>query len=74
MSPKTEAALTTILLAMVTAPKTEITEAGEMWEADMEKLPGVGLPQIHALKARGILVARTGQIGEIGGHRFYSVA
>jgi hypothetical protein len=52
MSPKTEAALKTIALALITAP------AGEMTEAQLEQLAGVGLPQIKALKDRGILALR----------------
>lgn len=58
MSPKTEAALITIALALATAPAGELTEAGEMTEAQLEKLKGVGLPQIKALKDRGILTVR----------------
>lgn len=55
MSEKTEAALKTIALALITAPAGEHTEAGEMTQGQLEKLKGVGLPQIKSLTDRGIL-------------------
>lgn len=62
MSAKTENALKTILLALVTAP------AGEMTEAQLEGLKGVGIPQLKALKDRGILAKEyRGANGEVVG-------
>jgi hypothetical protein len=56
LTAKTEAALTAILLALVTAPATEVAEAGELAEYELEAMKGVGLPQLNALVARGLLV------------------
>jgi len=83
MSAKTEAALLTITLALITAPGGELTEPGEMTRGELEQLKGVGLPQIEALATRGILaVRRVGTYShpelsddiQLGGTYIYSIA
>lgn len=76
MTPKTEAALVSIAVALTA------TETGELAEHELEALKGVGLPQIKALTARGILEARDGAFipttgpyaGQYTATKIYSVA